>query len=230
MTRKIFVEGIGTFFLMLTIGQVALDPGASPFGPLAIGSVLMCMVYAGGHVSGAHYNPAVTLAVFVRRRATVHDLIGYIVFQIVAAALAASLVLWLKGAGPLTLPDFDTPTVFVAELVFTFALAFVVLNVATARGVEGNSYFGLAIGFTVMAGAFAVGPISGAHFNPAVTIGHLVLGNIGVGDLWLYLLPELLGGAGAALVFNALDLGEDKPTTASPAEQAGLAPPAEPEA
>ncbi len=209
MTRKIVVEGIGTFFLMLTIGQVVLNPGAGSFGPLAIGAVLMAMVYAGGRVSGAHYNPAVTLAVFMRGRATVHDVIGYVVFQVVAAAVAALAVLWFKGQGPLTLPDLDVPRVIAAEFLFTFALAFVILNVATARGTEGNSYYGLAIGFTVAAGGYAVGPISGGAFNPAVTIGTLVLGGIGVGDVWIYLVGQLFGGTAAALVFNQLDLGGD---------------------
>jgi len=77
----------------------------------------------------------------------------------------------------------------------------VVLNVATARGTEGNSFYGLAIGFTVAAGAFAVGGISGGAFNPAVALGACVLGLIKWGHYWVYLVAELLGGAAAALVF-----------------------------
>ena len=229
MTRKIVVEGIGTFFLMFTIGMVVLPPDSGALGPAAIGAILMTMIYAGGHISGAHYNPAVTLAVFVRGKATIHDLIGYIVLQVVAASVAALLVLWLKGGAPLTLPDLNIPQVMAVEFVFTFALAYVVLNVATARGVEGNSYYGAAIGFTVMAGAYAVGPISGAAFNPAVSIGALVMGGIGGADVVLYLIAQVLGGAAAGLVFNAFNLGDDKPTTATPAQQTGLTPQAQPE-
>jgi len=215
MTRKLAVEAIGTFFLMFTIGQVVVDPGASGLlGPLAIGTVLMTMVYAGGHVSGAHYNPAVTLAVFMRGKATVHELRGYWVFQLVAGVLAATVVLWLKGGGPLTFPSLDVGKALAAEFIFTFALVFVVLNVATVRSVEGNSYFGLAIGATVMAGAYAVGPVSGGVFNPAVTIGAVVLGTMDLANIWIYLAAQLFAGAAAATVFNLLDLGGDKATAA----------------
>jgi aquaporin Z len=139
------------------------------------------------------------------------------------------LVLWFKGGAPLTLPDLDIPQILAAEFLFTFALAYVVLNVATARGVEGNSYYGAAIGFTVMAGAFAVGPISGAAFNPAVSVGTLVMGGIGGADIAIYLIAQVLGGAAAGALFNALDLGDDKPTTATAAEQARLVPQGQPD-
>ena len=216
MTRKLAVEAIGTFFLMFTIGQVVLDPGASGLlGPIAIGTVLMTMVYAGGHVSGAHYNPAVTLAVFLRGKATIHELVGYWVFQLFAGALAATVVLWIKGGGPLTVPDVAVGKVLAAEFLFTFALAFVVLNVATVEDVEGNSYFGLAIGGTVMAGAYAVGPVSGRAFNPAVTLGAVVLGTVDLAAVWVYLVAQLLGGAAAAMAFKVFDLGTEKATKAA---------------
>jgi aquaporin Z len=213
MTRKLAVEAIGTFFLVFTIGQVVVDPDASGLlGPLAIGTVLMTMVYAGGHVSGAHYNPAVTLAVFLRGKATVHEMLGYWVFQLVAGALAATVVLWIKGGAPLTVPSINVGKALAAEFIFTFALVFVVLNVATVRSVEGNSYFGLAIGATVMAGAYAVGPVSGGVFNPAVTIGAVVLGTMDIANVWVYLVAQVLAGAAAATVFNLLDLGTEKAT------------------
>jgi aquaporin Z len=89
----------------------------------------------------------------------------------------------------------------VVEFLFTFALAWVVLNVATARGTEGNSFYGLAIGFVVAAGAFSVGSVSGAAFNPAVAIGAMVMGVLSWGDIWIYLLADLLGAAAAASFF-----------------------------
>jgi aquaporin Z len=229
MTRKIVVEGIGTFFLMFTIGMVVLPPDSGALGPIAIGAVLMVMVYAGGHISGAHYNPAVTIAVFIRGKATIHELIGYVVLQVVAASVAAMLVLWFKGGAPLTLPDLDIPQILAAEFLFTFALAYVVLNVATASGVEGNSYYGMAIGFTVIAGAYAVGPVTGGAFNPAVSVGTLVMGGIGGADIAIYLIAQVLGGAAAGAVFNAFNLGDDKPTTATASEQARLVPQAQPD-
>jgi aquaporin Z len=228
MIRKLVVEAIGTFFLVLTVGQVVIEPGAAAFAPIAIGSALMVMVYAGGHISGGHYNPAVTLGVFLRGRATAAELGGYWAAQLVGGVLAALAVGALKGAftvAPLT------PVVgaaLLAEFLFTFALVYVVLNVATARGNEGNSHYGLAIGFTLLVGVYAVGGISGGALNPAVAVGITMLGISTVGNLWIYLVANLLGGVAAGLVFNVLDLGDDKPTAATAAEQAALRAPAEP--
>jgi aquaporin Z len=223
MVRKLIVEFIGTFYLVLTIGMVVIEPGAGSLAPLAIASALMIMVYAGGHISGAHYNPAVSLAVMLRGKASATEMLGYWVVQILGAALAAVIVGQLKdGAQSIVATIPPTGQALLAEFLFTFALAFVVLNVATTRGTEGNSYYGLAIGFTVLTGAYAVGAISGGAFNPAVAVGLVVMGLIGVKSIWIYLLANLFGAALAAVVFNALDLGNDKPTTATVAEQARL--------
>lgn len=222
MARKLVVEAIGTFFLVLTIGQVVIDPGAGALAPLAIGSALMVMVYAGGHISGGHYNPAVTLGVFLRGRATAPELGGYWVAQVVGGVAAALVTGFLKPDAVVAIADPPVAQAFVAEFLFTFALVYVVLNVATARGTRGNSYFGLAIGFTVLVGAYSVGAISGGAFNPAVAVGITVLGLSAPGFLWVFLVANLLGGAAAGLLFNALDLGDDKATTATPAEQTRL--------
>jgi aquaporin Z len=219
--RKLVVEAIGTFFLVLTVGMTVMEPGAGSMAPLAIGAVLMVMVYAGGHISGAHYNPAVTLAVYLRGKATGSDLVGYWIAQVIGACVAALVVKTLKLTGA-TAGSIETVPALMAEFLFTFALAYVVLNVATTKGTEGNSYYGLAIGLTVTAGAYAVGPISGAAFNPAVAIGATILGLSAVSKIWIFLVANLIGGGAAGLVFNALDMGNDKPTTATPAEQRGL--------
>lgn len=225
MNRKLVVEAIGTFFLVFTIGMVVTAETPIVLAPLAIGSVLMVMVYAGGHISGAHYNPAVTLAVFIRGKATGREVIGYWIAQVIGAGAAGSLVqLFLPGPLGESTPDFMSAAI--AEFLFTFALAYVVLNVATTRGNEGNSYYGLAIGFTVMAGAFAVGPVSGGVFNPAVAVGLKVLGIASTASVIVYLIATFAGGIAAALLFRMLDLGNDKPTTATVAEQTGLRPPA----
>ncbi|MGH7444635.1 MAG: MIP/aquaporin family protein [Longimicrobiales bacterium] len=222
MSSKLVVEAIGTFFLVFTIGQVVLEPTAGQLAPLAIGFALMVMVYAGGHISGAHFNPAVTLGVFLRGKATAAELVGYIVVQILGAVIAALAVMYLKG--DVVSPAVALPTLpaLLAEFLFTFALVFVVLNVATAPGTEGNSYFGFAIGGTVLVGAYAVGSISGAAFNPAVAVGVVLMKLAQPADLWIYLVANFAGGAAAALVFNALGLGADKPTTATPADQERL--------
>ena len=94
---KYAVEFIGTFFLVLTIGMTVIAPGAGDMAPLAIGGALMVMIYAGGHVSGAHYNPAVTLAVFLRGKCALKDVPGYMLAQVVGAVVAALVVSTLKG-------------------------------------------------------------------------------------------------------------------------------------
>jgi aquaporin Z len=222
MVRKVIIEFIGTFFLVFTVGMVVIEPGAGGLAPLAIGSALMIMVYAGGHISGGHYNPAVTLAVMLRGKTTATELAGYWVAQLLAGVVAALVVTALKDSAPIVSTIPPTGQSLLVEFLFTFALCFVVLNVATTRGTEGNSYYGLAIGFTVVVGAYAVGGISGGAFNPAVAVGIVTMGLVGVSSLWIYLLANLFGGAVAALLFNALDLGNDKATTATPAEQTRL--------
>jgi aquaporin Z len=202
--NKYIVEFLGTFFLVLTIGLTVVGGGAGVIPPLAIGAALMVMVYAGGHVSGAHYNPAVTLAVWMRGRCETKDVAPYLGSQVIGAALAAGAVRYLR-AGILTSPMIPAVgPALVAELLFTFALAWVVLNVATAKATAGNSFYGLAIGFTVMAGAFAVGDISGGVFNPSVAIGISLLGLSSWSNIWIYLLANFAGGAAAALVFKAV--------------------------
>ena len=203
--HKYVVEFIGTFFLIFTIGNVVIEPGAGVIAPLAIGSILMAMVFAGGHISGAHYNPAVTLAVFMRGKCDGKDVVPYMVAQIAAAVAAAATVLFMKGAEvEIAAQDLSAnlPQAIIAEFLFTFALAFVVLNAATARATEGNSFYGLAIGFTVMAGAFAVGGFSGGVFNPAVAVGIAVMGLSAWADIWIYLLANFGGAALAASVFR----------------------------
>jgi aquaporin Z len=209
---------------MFTIGQAVVEPGLGALAPLAIGAALIAMIYAGGHISGAHYNPAVTLAIFLRGAATGAEVAGYWLAQVAGAALAAFSVLYLKAGAQIVASTPNVGPALLAEFLFTFALVYVILNVATAKGTQGNSYFGLAIGLTVVAGAYAVGAISGAAFNPAVAIGITILGLSAPASIWIFLVADLLGGILAALVFGALNLGEDKPTNATPAEQAELEP------
>jgi aquaporin Z len=215
MPGKLIVEAIGTFFLVFTIGQTVKGPNATDMAPLAIGSALMVMVYAGGHFSGGHYNPAVTLGVTMRGKLPWAEAGPYMVAQVIGAVAAAGAVLFIKGS---TKVDFKPPTPneyemaaqAIGDFLFTFALVYVVLNSATAKGTAGNSFYGLAIGFTVMVGAFAVGPVSGGAFNPAVGVGLFVMRLADVTRLIIYLVADFLGGAAAALVFNALDMGGDR--------------------
>jgi len=206
--NKYLTEFIGTFFLVFTVGCTVIPGAAGVIPPLAIGAVLMVMIFAGGHISGGHYNPAVTLAVFMRGRCDKKDVAPYMVAQVAAGFAAAIVATFVAGSGhPMTIEN--VPAALVAEFLFTFALAYVVLNVATAKANSGNSFYGLAIGMTVMAGAFAVGRISGGAFNPAVAVGAAVMKLIHFSAMWIHLVADFAGGAAAALVFKFLN-PEDK--------------------
>ena len=200
--NKYLVEFIGTFFLVLTIGFAVLEPGAGPLAPLAIGSALMVMVYAGGHISGAHYNPAVTLAVWLRGRCPARDVTPYMGAQIIGGLLASFMVLFVKGYSSVPPAQPDSISALLVEFLYTFALCYVVLNVATSRNTVGNSFYGLAIGFTVTAGVYSVGAVSGGAFNPAVAVGITVMGLSSLGSIWIFLLANFLGGALAAATFK----------------------------
>lgn len=205
--NKYLTELIGTFFLVLTVGLAGSS--GSPIAAIAIGGVLMVMIYAGGHISGGHYNPAVTLAAFVRGRCPKADVVPYLVAQVAGATLAALVVSLLKGSLGSGVQTLDIGKAFLAEFLFTFALAYVVLNVATSKDTAGNSNYGLAIGFTVVAGAVSVGDISGGAFNPAVALGAAMMKAFAWQNLWVYFLANFAGGAAAGAVFKTLN-PEDK--------------------
>lgn len=204
--RKYAVELIGTFIFLFTIAASVLS--ASALAPLAIGAALMVMIYAGGHISGGHYNPAVTIAALVRGRIGLPDAIGYWIAQLVGGLLAMTLARWVihpAQVHTLTLSGHLLTAAFVAELLFTFALCYVVLNVATSKDHPDNSFYGLAIGFIVVAGAIAVGAISGGVFNPAVAIGGAAIGLFAWTTLWAYLVAQIVAGTAAGLAFLALN-------------------------
>lgn len=206
--RKLTVEFIGTFFLVFAIGMAVANAG--DMAPLAIGATLMVMIFAGGHVSGGHYNPAVSIAVFLRGGMAREELIPYVVAQ-VAGAVVASLAVIVLGFDADQAADIAAGKSLLVEFLFTFALCYVVLNVATAKGTEGNSFYGLAIGFTVLAGAYSVGAVSGGAFNPAVAVGLIVNGAISFSDIWIFLVANVAGAVAAAAVFLFVNEAE-KPT------------------
>jgi aquaporin Z len=205
-SRKYVVEVIGTFFLAFTVAVSVLSH--STFTPLAAGAVLMVMVYAGGHISGGHYNPAVTMAVLWRRRIGLGDAVAYWIAQFAAGVVAGVVARAVVNPATVTAlhpSGHALAATAVVELLFTFALCYVVLNVATSRDQPGNSFFGLAIGFTVAAGAFAVGGISGGAFNPAVTLGAATAGLFAWSTLWVYIVVQAVAGIAAGLAFLVLN-------------------------
>lgn len=215
LTAKLLTELVGTF-LFLTV--IALSGAAGPLAPLAIGGALMVLVYMGGHVSGAHYNPAVSLALFLRRKIGPGELGGYWVAQLVGAGLAFAFGYLLTGKSGGIHPGAHVyaASALAVEIVFTATLAMVVLNVAATEATRGNSFYGIAIGFTIVVAAFVGGPISGGAFNPAVgfgaTLGAALFSSGGWGDFWLYVVGPLVGAALGAGMHYVQVLGVEKET------------------
>ena len=203
--KKYLVEFIGSFFLVLAVGMTVIGPGTGSLAPLAIGATLMVMVYAGGHVSGGHYNPAVTIGVWLRGRCPQSDVWPYLGSQFAGGIAAAIVTLYLKGDPVITPIEIGICPALIAEFVGSFALVYVVLNVATAKATAGNSYYGLAIGFTITSMAFALGGISGGAFNPAVALGITVMHITRAANFWIYLVANFAGGALAAAAFRFIN-------------------------
>ena len=215
--RNYLVEFIGTFFLVLVICLTGKD-GGNMMAPIAIGAVLMVMVYMGGHISGAHYNPAVTIAILIRGKIGMKDSLLYIVSQILGAFAAAMLfnLIWgVSIGGPRPNVEINIMKPLLIEIVFTFALALVVLSVATSKKTAGNHYYGIAIGCTVLAAAIAGGNISGGAYNPAVGIGPILVDTFfgscncqPIQFLWLYIVGPITGAVCAAMAFRIINPDE----------------------
>lgn len=203
--RKLVAEFIGTFFLTAAV--------AGTGNPVAIGLMLASMVYIGGHVSGAHYNPAVSLAVFARKKISATELLQYWIVQVVAASVAAAFVYQITGKLSPVAPTAAFGGAIAIEILCTFVLAIVVLTVATSSKLSGNFVYGFAIGLTLAGLAFFGGPISGGGFNPAVALGinwmhQIYLDGSVMNNLLLYLFGPLGGGVIAAVVYGYLN-GEE---------------------
>jgi len=207
LARNVVTELVATALFIFAI--VAAVNSGSALAPIAIGFTLMVLVYATGHISGGHLNPAVSLGAFVRGAMSVGDMIAYWIAQLVGGALGALLAMSVWPA-PATAGAPDLLPAFIAELVFTFILVFVVLNVATSKDTDGNSFYGLAIGSVVVAGAVSVGSISGGAFNPAVAFGLAVHGDFAWSALWMWVVAALLGGLLAGIVFRVLNTHDQK--------------------
>ena len=200
VTEKYLTESIVTFFLVFNVGMAS---GA--FAPFAVAAVLAAFIYAGGHISGGHYNPAVTLGAWMRGALPQQHVAPYMAAQCVGALGAAGLYFFLMNPAAANLPVLVPKFVLTVEFLYSFVLVFVALNTTTVKATTSNSYFGLAIGLTVLAGAYAVGGISSAVFNPAVALGLVVMKKLSLSSLWMYLVATLAGGACAAYAFGAVN-------------------------
>jgi aquaporin Z len=203
MLKKCLVEFIGTFFLILTVGCSVFSNGSGVIPAIAIGFALMVMVYAGGHVSGAHYNPAVSLACAIRGALDWKDIVPYWIAQLLGGGLAGLLVTSLVVVTPAEEQTvFYTRVLLICEVLFTFALCYVVLHTATAKKTEGNSYYGLAIGATVTVGAFATAGTCFGAFNPAVALGLMAMGTALWKTVAYTVVANLVGGLLAGGVYK----------------------------
>jgi len=205
MMRSYLTEFIGTFFLVVTVCLTVTV--SQPLAAIAIGSALMFMVYMGGHISGGHYNPAVTLSVWLRGKLPGKEVIPYWIAQLLGGVIAGFVSTYELRHAFVVLPSphASVLAILIAEFIFTFALCLVVLHTATSSKTAGNSYYGLAIGFTIMSGTAAVGSVSGAAFNPAIGVGPALAGLVWhqpFAQVWYYIVGPLIGGAVAAAVFK----------------------------
>ena len=206
--KNYLTEFIGTFFLVAVIGMVVIEPGAGAMAPFAIGTALMAMAFAGGHRSGGHYNPAVSLAVWMRGSLPTAQLFPYMASQLVGGFVAALVVGMFKTGAHVEAANPDIIKAILAEVLGTFALCYVVLNTATDKDLAGNSFYGLAIGMTVASMAYAFGGVSGGAFNPAVAVGISQMGLSSWSNIWLFLVGNFAGAALAAVTFIYLE-GKD---------------------
>ena len=202
--NKYIIEFLGTFFLVLIIGLSQ--------NPVAIGLGLAVLVYMGAHISGAHYNPIVSLAMLINDQIELKEFSFYLASQLLGSLVATYFIMLLGNDFEVISNTNDISSFFLAEILFTFLLVFVILNVALNKKLEGNQFYGLAIGLTVTAGAFAVGNISGAVFNPAVSFGpslfsfidpQVVGANISSSDFFIYyLISGIIGSVIASYLYK----------------------------
>ncbi|HRN70979.1 MAG TPA: aquaporin [Candidatus Woesebacteria bacterium] len=203
MSNKLLMEFIGAFFLILIIAFTG--------NPMAIGVVLVALVYMGGYISGAHYNPAVTVALWINNKIEPMDAMKYIGTQMLAGVVAAAFFNVIAGSKFLPSPalDADLAGAFLIEALFTFLLCSVILHVAATDKTKGNNYYGIAIGFTLIAIAYAGGPISGGAFNPAVGVSPLLYDFMNFGshfmNITLYLIGPIVGGILAGMIYKTFN-------------------------
>lgn len=208
-SKKIIVEFIGTFFLMLCLTMLIKNGKATGLEGLAIASIYIALIYAGNAISGSHFNPAVSIALFVKGIMSINEAVAYIGAQLVAAIFAvfsADAMLQGIATGNDNLPlRIDPIPSFLAEFFGTFVLVYIILNVANSKRSENNQYYGLAIGSVLLACNYSFGPVSGGAFNPAIAIGYCI-GNVAEWSTsWAYFVGEILAAIVAAIVFKYLE-------------------------
>lgn len=212
-TRKLLAEAVGTFILVgmgsmgiLATGAMAGTPALVVI-PIAFGLGLLAAIAVAGHVSGGHFNPAVTLGALLDGRLDVTNAIGYVVAQVVGAVAASALILAISNtaavAGTKNMPLAGNTTAFIAEVVLTAVFVAVILTVTK----KDPSHAIFVIPLTLLA-IHAVGiPFSGASVNPARALGPAIV-SMDFGAIWIYLTAPFIGAAIGWGVYRALSSGD----------------------
>ncbi|MDZ4747966.1 MAG: aquaporin [Saprospiraceae bacterium] len=200
--RKYVVEFFGTFFLVMTLCM--LNAGDhSQFGPMAAGVMLIAMMYGGYHISGGHFNPAVSVATYLRGKLNSGDLLPYIVAQFLGGTLASMLAGFLLSATGAPVPspkELEIVPALIAELLGTLLFVYVFLNLTTIKKTAGNAFYGIAIGFTFMAILYTFTDVSGGAFNPAVALGITMANLTSWETIWIFPVANFVGGILAAFL------------------------------
>ncbi len=199
--KRLCMEFLGTFFFILCI--------AMSFNPIAIASMLMVWVYIGAYVSGAHYNPLVSLAMAFRGHLSCRELLCYWLAQILGGIVAFLVAMHYHGHAMLVAPasHMSLLQAFVMEVLLSFVFALIILVIGTAEKYRGNQIFGFAIGYSIPALTGVGGSISGGVFNPAIAIGAAIVGFIaGVPFEWshlcMYIISSFVGAILAAMAYR----------------------------
>ena len=209
--RRLFTEFIGTLLLTYTVCITAVWGSSGGIHPgFLIATILMVMIYCLGHISGAHFNPTVTVSIWINGSFKRGDVFPYAVSQLVAGvsgAILSGLTYSRQNIQAKTEPESlllnsEIHEVLLSEFAFTFALVYVILYVAFNEGTSGNHYYGVAIASVVLIGAILVGDVSMASFNPAVTISLISVGKLTITQSWMHLIPQLAAGPFAAWVYS----------------------------
>jgi aquaporin Z len=204
-------EFVGTLLLVLVFGLTVVPPNVGPFAPLAIGAVLAALISAGGRLSMPHYNPALTLASWLRGRSEAKSIAPVMLAQLMGGIAAALLVYFFRSGNTVHLGVFDPVKALAAEFLFTFLLAYVFLNFASQGTGGGNSSAGLMVGLAYCAGLYGATPLSGGSLNPAVSVGLCVAGAAEWSAVWIPLIGSFAGAAFAAIISKSLAGGEIRP-------------------
>jgi aquaporin Z len=206
---KLTTEFIGTFILCLSICIVGVYGVVGEYTSIVVATTLMILIYAGGNISGAHYNPVISLVFYIRGYCEKRELLPYVITQITAGCCAALITKNFLFPNSLPQDSVDLGNeAILAELIFTFALAYVILIVATTKSIAGNLYYGFAISLVVFLGIILVGDISRASFNPAVTGSLILTGKLSITHSWMHILPQLSGSFLATIIYNLTILQE----------------------